>query len=691
MKTKHQIQKVYKRKIRFSIFFFLFALCSHISAQVDTTWGLSTPEEQGMSSAILLKMKQHVKAHLPNLKGVLVIKNKHIVYEEYRNSSYTNQLHMNYSCTKSFSSALIGIAIDKGFIKDTHERLIDLLPEYADLLSQGGKDTIKLKHLLTMTSGFQWDEFSYPYGDSRNSHTPMQNSNDWFTYLLGLPLANTPGEVFTYNTGTSNLFAKIIQNTAHMPIDSFAIKYLFTPLNIKSFSWYKIAQNNNIPASGGSGGGLSLSTRDMAKLGYLYLHKGMWNSEQIVSEQWVEESVKPHVNMWFNSDYGYQWWISNVGGYRSFQAVGWGGQYIDVIPELDLVVVLISDDNADHSINNHILADFIVPSTTASNDEYCECDFSTTQNYLTVSNDNYSDLTGSTSINKGLTWDDPYYRIPIGFSFKQCDKSSDSLSIYGGNSISIMDSGNAIVPLFIPFGADLVDRASNTANFQGQSGSLSPISYKLDGTDGSRILKIEWKNVGFFQDILSDNISSDFTNFQVWLYESNNDIEVRYGPNSITNPSSSYGGNPGPYIGTAIMSISSWYIEGLWLRGNATNPTYTARSQNTQSLSVTPPNGTVYKFSNQPSVGISLKGSSLKEFSIYPNPLTTGQLAISFGTNQVREAFVQIYNLQGTQVFSKTFQNSTTATIDLSGYLAGTYIVKAYTSSKSYTEKLILK
>lgn len=362
MKTKNTIHYFCQRKIKFLIFFFFLAFYYSAIAQTDTTWGVSTPEEQGMSSAKLLEMKQHISTHHPTLKGTLIIKNKHIIYEEYRSSEYADQLHWNHSCTKSLSSALIGIAIDKGFIKDADERIIDLLPEYADILSQGGKDAIKLKHLLTMSSGIQWDELTYPYSDPRHSAYPMRYANAGFEYLLGLPLVHTPGEFFTYNTHTSNLFAVIIQNTAKMPIDSFAVKYLFAPLNIKRFNWARNYFNNNFPASGGSSGGISLLTRDMAKLGYLYLHKGMWNNVQIISKQWIEESVKPLINVGYNSDYGYQWWSTNVRGYHSFYALGIGGQYIDVVPELDLVVVLISDSN--NYIINHILNDFIIQSVT---------------------------------------------------------------------------------------------------------------------------------------------------------------------------------------------------------------------------------------------------------------------------------------------------------------------------------------
>jgi CubicO group peptidase (beta-lactamase class C family) len=673
---------------RIIIGLFLFAvICVNTNAQSDTTWRISTPEEQGMSSAILQKMKQHVISYIPSIKGVMIIRNKHIVYEEYRNTSYTNQLNKIYSCTKSFSSALIGIAINKGFIKDTNERLVNLLPEYSNILSQNGKDSIRLKHLLTMTSGFQWDESTYSYNDSRNTHSNMVNSADWFKYVLERPLISIPGETFTYNTGTSNLFAKILQNATHIPYDSFAIKYLFEPLHITNYNWYRIAQDNNIPSSGGSLGGLYLSTHDMAKMGYLYLHNGMWDTIQVVPKEWVEKSITPQSDLWPGGGYGFQWWMMEVGGYNSFQAIGYGGQFIIVIPELDIIAVIISDDNTEHTQNSYIVADFVVPSATNKNAEYCECDFSSSKNYVNVSTDTYVDLTDATSINKGLTWDDPNYRIPIGFNFQQCDKTTDSLCIFAGNSISVGSVTNTINPEFIPFGADLVDRASNRNNFQGQSGSLSPISYKFEGSDGDRILKIEWKNVGFFGDIYTNNTSTDYVNFQLWLYESDSTIEVRYGPNSVTNPSVSYNNNTGPYIGFAFNSRSAWFLKGIWLRGNTTVPSYITNSQNPLYLNGTPANGTVYKFSKELLTGLSPKPRLVQKFQIYPNP-TTGLATLSFGS-LVQLTNIEIYNLQGTQVLSKTFQNSTSATIDLTGLTAGIYMVKVIAGEKYYKEKIL--
>jgi CubicO group peptidase (beta-lactamase class C family) len=289
-----------------------------------------------------------------NIHGIVIIKNGKLVLEEYfpgndlelgQVSFNRDELHGCYSVTKSFTSTMVGIAIDKGLIKGTDETLVSLFPEYEKQLS-GEKSKIKLKHVLSMTAGFDWDEISYPYKDKRNPYWGMlvTNKADSIGYVLDRPLRNDPGSRFTYNGGLPITLAKLVENKSSMKIKDFADKYLFQPLQITKYEWRCWDGACNLPRADG---GLFLRPRDMAKLGYLFLNNGKWNGQQLISPQWIKEATTTYIDetiLGGDIGYGYQWWKYSfwLGGDKNvsaFAADGWGGQRIFVIPALDLVVV----------------------------------------------------------------------------------------------------------------------------------------------------------------------------------------------------------------------------------------------------------------------------------------------------------------------------------------------------------------
>jgi CubicO group peptidase (beta-lactamase class C family) len=279
-----------------------------------------------------------------NIHSVLIIKDGVLVLDEYfagasYNRSYTrfdkDSLHSLHSVTKSYTSALVGIAIDQGHIASVDDKISTYLPEYADVFEGSERDSIRIKHLLAMTAGLYWDEWTYPYDDIRNTHVALALSSDPVRYALELPIVAAPGTVFQYNSGISITLGRIVHNATGLTTDAFAEQYLFGPLGITDYYWYSYPDGTFQ-----TGGGLWLRPRDMAKFGMLYLNRGRWGEEQVVSASWVDESVQQHAP---GVGYGYQWWLGyyGVGGQviEGYSARGRGGQYIFVLPGANLVVV----------------------------------------------------------------------------------------------------------------------------------------------------------------------------------------------------------------------------------------------------------------------------------------------------------------------------------------------------------------
>lgn len=289
----------------------------------------------------------------PAVHSVLIVKRGKLVLEAYfpgRNydgypvdfTRYDN--HRVMSVTKSFTSTLIGIAVDKGVIEGTDENLISFLPEHKQVLSTDKKREITLKHVLTMTAGFDWGETTYLYNDPRNPFWILlgPERHNIIKYILSRPLKHRPGSRFTYNSGLSMLLGVILEKRTGLNFTEFADQYLFGPLGITKYVWGYFDFDQKVPRTAG---GLYLRPRDMAKLGYLFANKGRWHGRQIISYAWIEESTRAHARLYpmWTIGYGYQWWLYRFKRENetvdAYAAVGWGGQRIIVFPTLDLIVV----------------------------------------------------------------------------------------------------------------------------------------------------------------------------------------------------------------------------------------------------------------------------------------------------------------------------------------------------------------
>ncbi|MFE8699666.1 serine hydrolase domain-containing protein [Cytobacillus sp. FJAT-54145] len=259
-----------------------------------------------------------------------------IVYDYFRNKKLREKEHKINSVTKSVVAILIGIAIDKGIVKGVYQPISDFFPNI-DM----NKRSITIEHLLTMSMGIDWPEFSTWGGRPM----PMINSKDWVRFVLDRKMAEKPGENMYYNSGASHLLAAIIQEASGVSLIQFAENHLFKPLSIEKYMWYSDSKGIGI-----GGFGLSLKPEDMLKLGQLMLNKGKLGEKLIVSEAWVTAATTPHfLSQYKFGSYGYHWWILNDEKKQPYKphiyyAMGYGGQYIIVVPEYELVTVFTSDN-----------------------------------------------------------------------------------------------------------------------------------------------------------------------------------------------------------------------------------------------------------------------------------------------------------------------------------------------------------
>ena len=299
-----------------------------------------------MDSQKLAAMLDAVKAQNLELHSLLVIRHGYIVSETYFSPHDQNTRHELYSCTKSFIGTLVGIAIDQGALQGTNHRVLDLYPGYTFANVDARKQAMTVEHLLTMTSGLDWQE-----GDP--AYRAMYMSRDWMQYVLDLPMREQPGERFNYCSGCSHLLGGVVQSATKTKVQDFARQNLFQPLGISDWRWDVDAKGMAI-----GGWGLQITARDMAKLGFLYLHEGAWEGKQVVSRAWVAEATRTHVATDSSLGYGYQWWT--YPSLQAYTALGLYGQTIFVIPRLDLIVVTTAQLGS-HEPVYKLIEDYVVP------------------------------------------------------------------------------------------------------------------------------------------------------------------------------------------------------------------------------------------------------------------------------------------------------------------------------------------
>jgi len=328
----------------------------------------ATPESQNLDSALLEQaVAEIVEGKYGDMDALLVLRNNYLVLEHYTSPLYHGRDYRRSakSITKSVTSALVGIARGQGKMPPLDSNLLSLFPQYTDIANMDmRKQKITLEHVLSMTAGFEWDEFAV--GDT--SEFKMMRSADWVKYALDQPMSHPPGETWVYNGGCTIMLSDILKNATETEVVDYARKYLLDPIGLENWNW-SITRNNVTNTVSG----LAMSRRDMARFGVLYLNGGRWQGNQIVPEDWVTRSTSVQVlgkGDYFPYAYGYQWWrlqdqeptVAMLAVNDIYFALGYGGQFIFIVPHLNMVVVsTASNFGPDESLFFKLLRDHIFP------------------------------------------------------------------------------------------------------------------------------------------------------------------------------------------------------------------------------------------------------------------------------------------------------------------------------------------
>lgn len=310
--------------------------------QTTINWQMVESENVKMDSNKLSELEQTITSEYSNINGIVIVRNGCLAYEKYFNGKGREDTHHVASVTKSVLSALIGIAIAKGSIKSVEQKVLDFFPEY---ILDAKKHDITLRHLLTMT-------VPYPFEDWHEPLDILCQQQDWVQYTLDIMGEKGDVGTFKYSTAGAHLLSAILTRSTGKSARAFANEHLFSPLGMKEIPDYRMDAYGfddlfgekvkgwvHDPNGNSTGGwGLTLTTRDMARFGYLYLNNGVWGNNEVLPESWIRESTELTDN-----NYGYLWWLRQEDGFFTYAAIGDGGNMICCIPKMNMVVAITSE------------------------------------------------------------------------------------------------------------------------------------------------------------------------------------------------------------------------------------------------------------------------------------------------------------------------------------------------------------
>jgi CubicO group peptidase (beta-lactamase class C family) len=339
-------------------------------------WLVVSASSAGLSTERLQAMESSIRGgEFKKIGGILIARHGKLVYEVYFDGSDASAFRDTRSATKSVTDILVGIAIDKGFLSGVDATILSFFPDKQPVQNPDPrKAKITVEDFLTMSSLLECDDNN---DFSRGNEERMYVMEDWIRFTLDLPIKgfapwvkkpkdSAYGRSFSYCTAGVSTLSGVLERATKTPVPEFAMKNLFAPLGIQKVDWkfssLGLAQ---------TGGGLGFQSRDLLKLGQLYLNGGVWNGSRIVSEAWVKSSTQPHVRVEDQpeTEYGYLWWLkkfkSSEKSYSAFCMLGNGGNKVAVFPALDMVVVLTSTNyntRGMHEQTDKLLTDYILAS-----------------------------------------------------------------------------------------------------------------------------------------------------------------------------------------------------------------------------------------------------------------------------------------------------------------------------------------
>jgi CubicO group peptidase (beta-lactamase class C family) len=353
------------------VLFFILVLAFFVQAQ-QKDWPTASPRSVGIDEKALAAFDAEIAAgKFGNMDGLTIIRNGKLVFEKRYPHDYDKiygakakqesplnagdvsgpynyysswwhpwyqggDLHTLQSVSKTITSIIFGVARTRGDIPDIDTPVMKYFDESKTANVDERKRRMTIRHLLTMSAGIDWNE-SLPYTDPKNTGSQMEASFDWVEYTINRPMAHEPGTKFEYNSGATQILAHIFRVATGTDIEAYAVKHLFTPLGVKQFYW-KRSPSGLVDAEGG----IYLRPRDLAKLWQLFLQNGKWDGKQIISPEWVKDSLTPHMDLGPNAKYGLKWWLYPYGKDNKMLAWsgnGFGGQFPIVLPEYDMVAV----------------------------------------------------------------------------------------------------------------------------------------------------------------------------------------------------------------------------------------------------------------------------------------------------------------------------------------------------------------
>lgn len=342
-----------------------------VPVPADDGWATASLGDVGIQVAPMMELQRQIESSDtpgpgdPMVHGLLVARHGKLVFESYLHGYSREQAHDTRSAGKSFASLLVGMAIDRGAGFTAQTPVLSMFPKDTHLEHMDdGKRAITVGDLMTMRSGLACDDNDDESPGGEDKMQRQHDERDWYRFTLDLPMAQPPGaDSAVYCSAGINLLGGVVRNATGRRLTDLFEDWIAGPMQMRGYHLNLMPDDDLYLA-----GGLQLRPRDMLKLGQLYLDGGMWNGRRLVDQRWIDASTTRHTTFGPNHDYGYAWHLHafrvNGHDYRGYAAEGNGGQFVIVVPELDLVVAITAGNYREFSVwypLQELVTDFVIP------------------------------------------------------------------------------------------------------------------------------------------------------------------------------------------------------------------------------------------------------------------------------------------------------------------------------------------